>query len=164
MSGLPKFLALLPVMALVAGCGGVRALVPQQSTVVDVRARAGIPTDIRFDRNGDELWEYATGPAGSETYLVSIGTDGKVKEVAQLLTEERLLSIAPGRMSKADVRHLLGRPSDESFYRTGTVWSWRFTSGAQPGHLAVSFNPDNTVKERMILFDMSDSSKMDRDK
>lgn len=161
---LPKILVLLSIMAFVTGCAGPRALVPQQSTIVDARARAGPPTDIRFDRNGDELWEYATGPEGFETYLVRIGADGKVKEVTQLLTEERILAIVPGRMSKADVRHLLGRPSDESFYRTGTVWSWRFRSGAQLGFLAVSFNPDNTVKERMVLFDTSSGDKSDKDK
>lgn len=160
---LPKILALLSVMAFVTGCVGPRALVPQQSTIVEVRARAGAPTDIRFDRNGDELWEYATGPSGYETYLVRIGTDGKVKEVTQLLTEEQLLGIVPGKMSKADVRHLLGRPSEESFYRTGTVWSWRFKSGARPGFLAVSFNPDNTVKERMVLLDPSDGDRSDTD-
>jgi len=159
---LPKILALLSVMAFVAGCAGPRGLVPQQSTIVEVPAKAGVPTDIRFDRNGDELWEYATGPSGYETYLIRIGTDGKVKEVTQLLTEERLQSIVPGKMSKADVRHLLGRPSEVSFYRTGTVWSWRFKSGVQPGYLAVSFNPDNTVKERMVLFDRTDGDRGDR--
>lgn len=160
----PRYPILLLSVALLAGCAGPRALVPQQSTIVDMRARAGMPTDVRFDSNGDELWEYATGPEGLETYLVRVGADGKVKEVTQLLTEERLLAIVPGRMSKAEVRHLLGRPSELSFYSSGTVWSWRFRSGAQTGFLAVSFNPDNTVKERMVLFDMSGGDKGDKDK
>lgn len=146
-------LVLLSCLVLLGGCVGPRALVPGQSTAVDARERAGIPTDIRFDRNGDELWEYASGPAGHETYLVRIGTDGGVKAVTQLLTEERLMSIVPGQATKQDVRNLLGRPSDQSFYTTGTVWSWRYSSYSGPGFLVVQFNRDNTVRDRMVMLD-----------
>lgn len=155
----PSTLVLLSIAALV-GCIGPQALVPGQSTVVDMRARVGNPTDIRFDRNGDELWEYARGPAGYETYLVRVGTDGKVKEVTQLLTEDQLMKIVPGTMTKADARNLLGRPSDETFTGAGTVWSWRFyRTGMQPGYLLVTFNPDNTVKERIAIIDPSGDSR-----
>jgi len=127
-----------------------------------VRARAGTPTDIRFDRNGDELWEYATGPEGTETYLVRVGLDGKVKEVTQLLTDEQLMKIVPGTMTKADVRNLLGRPSDQTFTGAGTVWSWRFKrGGVQPGYLTVRFNPDNTVYERIAIIDATGGRMQD---
>jgi hypothetical protein len=147
---------------LLAGCGHPGGIVPQKSTNVEVRAALGNPTDIRFDRNGDELWEYARGPGGLETHLVRIGSDGKVREVAQILTEERLMSITPGKTTKPEVRHLLGRPSDTSYTGTGEAWSWRFNfGGSQLGHLVVTFNPDNTVKERMTI---RDASAGDRDK
>jgi len=121
---------------------------------VELRARVGAPTDIRFDRNGDELWEYATGPEGTETYLVRIGTDEKVKEVTQLLTDDQLAKIVPVTMTKADVRNLLGQPSDQTFTGAGTVWSWRFKRGdIQRGFLTVRFNPDNTVMERIAIID-----------
>jgi outer membrane protein assembly factor BamE (lipoprotein component of BamABCDE complex) len=146
--------ALLAIAAL-AGCASPASFAPG-SSIVDVRARVGTPTDIRFDRNGDELWEYAQGPEGFETYVVRVGADGKVKEVTQILTDEQLMKIVPGTMTKADVKNLLGRPSDETFTGAGTVWSWRFKRfGVQPGHLLVTFNPDNTVKERIAIIDMS---------
>jgi len=151
---LPSTLVLLLCIAALAGCMGAQALVPGQSTVVEMRAKVGIPTDIRFDRNGDELWEYAQGPAGYETYLVRVGADGKVKEVTQILTEDQLMKIVPGTMNKADARNLLGRPSDQTFTGAGTVWSWRFQRvGVQPGYLTVIFNPDNTVKDRIAIID-----------
>ena len=129
-------MTVLSAIAALAGCAGPNAFAPG-SGIVDVRARVGTPTDIRFDRNGDELWEYARGPLGYETYLVRVGTDGKVKEVSQILTDDQLAKIVPGTMTKADVRNLLGRPSDEMFTGAGTVWSWRFKrSGVQPGHFA----------------------------
>ena len=119
--------------ALLAGCVSPTSFAPG-SSIVDMLARAGPPTDIRFDRNGDELWEYATGPQGFETYLVRVGPDRKVKEVTQLLTDDQLMQVVPGTMTKADVGHLLGRPSDESFTGAGTVWSWRFARfGIGPG-------------------------------
>ena len=156
----PSTLVLLLSIAALAGCVGPRAMVPGQSTIVEMRAKVGTPTDIRFDRNGDELWEYATGPMGYETYLVRIGTDGKVKEVTQILTEDQMLKLVPGTMTKADARNLLGRPSDQTFTASGTVWSWRFMKfGVQPGYLTVRFNPDNTVMDRIVILDPSGGSR-----
>jgi len=156
----PSTLVLLLSIAALAGCVGPRAMVPGQSTIVEMRARVGTPTDIRFDRNGDELWEYATGPMGYETYLVRIGTDGKVKEVTQILTEDQMLKLVPGTMTKADARNLLGRPSDQTFTASGTVWSWRFMKfGVQPGYLTVRFNPDNTVMDRIVILDPSGGTR-----
>ena len=159
----PSTLVLLLSIAALAGCVGPRAMVPGQSTIVEMRARVGTPTDIRFDRNGDELWEYATGPMGYETYLVRIGTDGKVKEVTQILTEDQMLKLVPGTMTKADARNLLGRPSDQTFTASGTVWSWRFLKfGMQPGYLTVRFNPDNTVMDRIVILDPSGGMRADK--
>jgi len=159
----PSTLVLLLSIAALAGCVGPRAMVPGQSTIVEMRAKVGTPTDIRFDRNGDELWEYATGPMGYETYLVRIGTDGKVKEVTQILTEDQMMKLVPGTMTKADARNLLGRPSDQTFTASGTVWSWRFLKfGMQPGYLTVRFNPDNTVMDRIVILDPTGGTRADK--
>jgi len=91
---------------------------------------------------------------------VRIGTDGKVKEVTQILTEDQMLKLVPGTMTKADARNLLGRPSDQTFTASGTVWSWRFLKfGVQPGHLTVRFNPDNTVMDRIVILDPSGGTR-----
>ena len=142
-------------IAALTGCAAPMGFAPG-SSLVQVLARSGPPTDIRFDRNGDELWEYATGPQGSETYLVRAGPDGRVKETTQLLTDEQLQKIIKGSMVKADVRHLLGRPSELTFTGAGTVWSWRFKrNGVLPGYLTVRFNPDNTVYEAIAIIEPS---------
>jgi hypothetical protein len=158
---LPAMLTLLASVALLAGCVSPRSFVAGQSDIEEVRSRAGLPTDIRFDRNGDELWEYASGPSGFETYLVRIGKDGKVKEVTQLVTEDRMMSIKPDTMTKADARHVLGRPSDESFFNGEATWSWRAKIGAQNGFLVVRFNRDDTVKDWMALIDPSGDGSRD---
>ena len=158
-----RIAALVVVMAFAAavtGCASPRSFVPGTS-MVEVHAKAGPPTDIRIDRNGDELWEYATGPLGTVTYLVRSGADGKVKEITQILTEDRMNTIVPGKMTKDDVRRILGKPSEVSFTAAGTVWSWRFLrDGVQPGYLTVRFNPDNTVYERIAIIDPTDGRRM----
>jgi len=136
-----------------SGCGTPGSLVPQQSTASNARDRVGLPTDIRFDANGDELWEYATGPAGMQTDLVHIGRDGKVKKVTQLLTPERFDRIVVGKTTKQQMRDLLGRPSDLRYLPSGLIWEWRARIGPEFGHYAVRFDDGNVVREKMVLTD-----------
>ena len=153
-------LVLMCCVVLLGGCSNPRSLVAGQSTIDDVRARAGKPTDTRVDRNGDQLWEYAGGPEGRETYLVRIGADGKVKVVTQLLTDDQLAKVVPGKTTKTEVRDLLGRPTEEIEYRSGLAWSWRYLrNDVSPGYLVVRFNPDGTVYERIAIIDPSGDSR-----
>jgi hypothetical protein len=141
------------VIGLLAGCAGGGNLVPGQSTQADVRASLGTPTETRKDRSGDELWEYSRAPEGHETHRVRLGADGKVKEVTQLITQERLMSVVPGSMNKQDVRDLLGRPSLQELTGVGEAWSWRYLLNNVAGYLVVTFNPDGIVRERGVVID-----------
>jgi hypothetical protein len=154
-------LMMLSLAALVGGCAGAGSLVAGQSTEADARARMGAPTDTRTDR-GDKLLEYATGPEGFHTRLVRIGTDGRVREVTELLTEEQFAKIVPGQTPRAEVRNLLGRPADETTYRAGLTWSWRhLKGGVQPGYMIVKFDPNGTVAEKIIIVDQPGDSRDD---
>jgi hypothetical protein len=155
-------LVLLSCIGLLAGCANPRSLVVGESTLADVKARIGTPTETRVDRSGDQVWDYATGPEGFETYRVRIGADGKVKEVTQLLTEDRFAKIVPGTMAKVDVKELLGAPFDETSYGAGLTWSWRLkVFGVNPGFYAVSFNPDGTVSSKSVIVDPSGGGRDD---
>jgi hypothetical protein len=155
-------LLLLSCIGLLGGCANPRLLVVGQSTESDVRARMGQPTDTRVAGNGDRLWEYATGPQGTETYLVRFGADGRVKEVTQLLTEDQLDKVVPGKMTQVDVRNLLGRPFEEKTYMPGLTWSWRYLrTGSLGGWLVVTFNPDGTVKNKIAILEQSDDGPPD---
>lgn len=158
---LPIRVLSLVLAGLLAACAGARGLVPTQSTLAEVRASLGSPTDIRFDQNGEELWEYARGPMGTETYLIRAGKDGRVNAVTQLLTEEQFGKIVPGQMTKAEVRHLLGRPSDQAFLHNGTSWTWRVDLKPQTGHFVVRFGPSDVVLDKIILIDMTDGNDRD---
>ena len=156
-------LTLLSLVALLAACAaGPRSLVSGQSTEADVRTRMGAPTDTRTEPNGDKVWEYVTGPEGFYTWQVRIGADGRVRQVAQLLTEDRFTTIVPGKTTQAEVRSTLGRPSDETNFRAGQTWSWRYLrNGISPGYMVVKFNPDGTVAERIVIIDPSGDAPED---
>ena len=154
-------LMMLSFAALLGGCAGAGSLVAGQSTEADVRARMGAPTATRTE-GGDKLWEYATGPEGFTTYRVRMGADSRVKEVTQLLTEEQFARIVPGQTTRTEVRNLLGRPMDETNYRAGLTWSWRYLKGGvQPGYMIVKFNPNDTVAEKIIIIDQPGDSRDD---
>lgn len=155
MSVIKTLLSLIFLSVLVA-CAGPRTVVTSQSTLSEVRASLGRPTDIRFGADGDEFWEYAHGPQGTETYLIRASQDGRVKSITQLLTVEQFAKIMPGQMNKADVRQLLGRPSDESFLYNGTSWSWRVHLVPEQGYFIVHFDPNDVVLDKFILMDISD--------
>jgi hypothetical protein len=140
-----------------AGCASLDGLVARQSTQADVRARLGAPTDIRKDSSGDELWDYVRGPEGNQTHRVRIGADGRVKAVTQLITEERLMSVAPGKTTRDEVLDLLGRPSERMMTGVGEAWSWRYRLNGLPGYLVVAFNSNGTARERMVLIDPANS-------
>ena len=152
---------MLPLVALLAGCAGVRSLVPEQSTLAEVHAKLGNPTDIRFDKSGAELWEYARGPMGTETYLIRAAGDGRVTAVTQLLTEAQFDKIVPGKMTKADVHDLLGRPSDEAFLYNGTSWTWRVDLKPPTGQFVVHFDAQDVVLDKIILFDLTNGGDRD---
>lgn len=161
--GLSRSVLPLVLASMLGACAAPGGIVPTQSTLSAVRASLGSPTDIRFDRNGDELWEYARGPLGTETYLIRAGKDGRVKSVTQLLTEERFGKIVPGQMTKADVRQLLGRPTDQVFLRNGTSWTWFVALKPQLGQFVVNFDANDVVLDTFVLIDVgSGQSEGDR--
>jgi hypothetical protein len=151
----------LQLTALLGACGGLQAIVPQRSTLAEVHAHMGRPTDIRFDREGNELWEYATGPNGEQTWLVRARRDGRVIDVTQLLTPERFALIQRGSSSKEQVRDLLGLPSEQQYFGDEAVWSWRMRISPQRGYFAVRFNRDGVAIEALTLMDAS-SDQRDR--
>jgi hypothetical protein len=144
------------------GCAAPGSVVPQQATATEVRDRVGLPTDIRFDANGEELWEYATGPSGTETYLIRMSRDARVKEVTQIITVDRFAEVQVGKTTKAQIRDWLGRPSDLRYLRNGLVWEWRVNLRPELGHLAVRFDDADIVREKMVLTDpQTDDGKGD---
>jgi hypothetical protein len=102
---------------------------------------------VRFS-DGEEIWEYATGPEGVETYFVAFDRGGVVRSTEQALTLENISRLVPGKTTREETRALLGRPGDVSMMNGKEVWEWRFRPfGFIPEILAVSFGADGLVTD-----------------
>ncbi|HKW38740.1 MAG TPA: outer membrane protein assembly factor BamE [Burkholderiales bacterium] len=126
---MPGSLSALALAALAASLWGCAAISPVKNGMdeMQVQARMGKPETVRRNSDGSETWEYPLGPAGRETYMVTVGSDHAVREVRQVLSERYFRQVTAG-MSREQVRRLLGKPGDVSVFsaRNEEVWSWRY--------------------------------------
>ncbi|THU00705.1 outer membrane protein assembly factor BamE [Lampropedia puyangensis] len=105
-------------MALVvAGCDPIALdkLKVGQSTEADVRDAMGTPEMVWNEAGGARTFEYNRQPAGHVNYMITIGADGKLQEIKQVLTEQEFAKIKPG-MAYDQARRLLGKPAKEMWY------------------------------------------------
>jgi len=121
-----RILALLSLAVLLAGCAGPASL-SSGTPAPQVQARMGAPESVTKNPDGSEVWAYPQGPLGRQTYMVTLGPDRSVRDVRQVLSEEFFSGVHSG-MSRDDVRKLLGKPGEVSFFeaRNEEVWSWRY--------------------------------------
>ena len=128
-----------------AGCVSYGGFTPGVSTMSEVRSKSGRPTDVRLS-SGAEIWEYATGPEGYETYVVVFDGNGVVRSAQQVLTEDNIHRLIPGKTTREETRNLLGRPGDVYEMNARETWEWRFKpQGFPPEILVVSFGGDGLV-------------------
>ena len=57
---------------------------------------------LLFNEDGSLTWEYPRGPAGVDTYMITLGPDRVLRSVEQVLTEAHYARIEPG-MDEAQV-------------------------------------------------------------
>ncbi|MFT4268860.1 MAG: outer membrane protein assembly factor BamE [Xenophilus sp.] len=135
--GLP-LAGLAAALALLAGCDPQRIeqLEEGVSTEADVRARFGEPENV-WDAPGGRVLEYNRQPAGQKNYMITIGPDGKMSALRQVLAPENFARVRPG-MPMEDLRRLLGKPAKVTRYalKQETEWEWRWV---QPPNTAMVF-------------------------
>jgi len=80
------------------------------------------------DPDGSIQLAYPRGPEGIHTFMVTIGTDGRLRSIKNVLDEADLARIRPG-MTQAQVLRILGPPnySRTAYFkaRNELVWDWR---------------------------------------
>ena len=100
--------------------------------------------------NGERIFEYNRQPAGTQNYMITIGTDGKMSALRQVLTPQNFEKITPGMMME-DVRKMLGKPMKVTPYQLANEYhyQWRYMDGPNVSDtkiFTVVFNPDLKVK------------------
>lgn len=149
----------LAVAGLGVGCDvqNIRELEEGVSTEADVRQRFGEPEAVWDGEGGVRIFEYNRQPAGHQNYMISIGPDGKVTALRQVLNTANFARIQPG-MPMEDVRRRLGKPKAVTQWPAkGEVhYDWRFHDGpntADSKIFTVVFNPDLRVLRTETVVD-----------
>ena len=85
------------------------------------------PRTIWDAPGGGRVFEYNRQPAGQKNYMITIGADGKMSALRQVLTPENFAKVQPG-MTMEDVRKMLGKPVKVTPYalKRETEWDWRW--------------------------------------
>lgn len=129
------------------------------STEADVRARFGPPEKVWSDADmasvplvgssaraaaepGARTFEYSRQPEGMANYMITIGPNGTMTALRQVLSPQNFAAVQPG-MSVEQVRKLLGRPMKVTPYALSkqTHYDWRY------------LNPPNTAMIFTAVFD-----------
>ena len=127
------------------------------ATEADVRARFGEPAAVYDELQGAKTLEFPRQPEGQRNYMITIGADGKMSALRQVLAPQVFARVTPG-LDKTQVRRLLGRPAKTQVFelKNEEVWDWRFLDGPQSKQFSVSFDPQGHVLSTATVDDPKD--------
>ena len=148
--------ALLASAWLLVGCDPqkVAELEEGVSTEADVRARFGTPEAVVDEANGERTLEYPRQPAGTTNYMISIGRDGRMTSLRQVLNADNFARVTPG-LDKERVRRMLGKPAKVQAYalKQEEVWDWRFADAHEVKVFSVTFDSAGSVLRTGVTLD-----------
>jgi hypothetical protein len=117
------------------------------ATEADVRARFGAPEKVWDGPDGARIFEYSRQSEGHRNYMITIGADGRMSALRQVLTPANFARVQPG-MAMEEVRKLLGKPMKVTpFERQREVhYDWRYLEAPNASMLfTVIFDTDYRV-------------------
>ena len=118
---------------LLVGCASYSGsgLKPGEARLEDVQSVMGLPAMRWQNGDGTVQLAYPRGPMGYHTFMVKLGSDGRLQSITNVLEPAGFSQIHPG-MAKDEVLRVLGPPNyDATSYfstRDELVWDWRFCS------------------------------------
>lgn len=127
-----RLLLVFGALLTLLGCDRTPELRPGISTRAEVIEKMGRPA-MEWQEGGDLVWEYPFTPEGTRNYMLTIGPDGILKAMENVLTPENMARVQPG-MTREAVRRLLGKPASVQFFalKQEEAWDWK-EAAAQPG-------------------------------
>ena len=150
-------MGLISVLAGLVGCDPQRIAELEEgvATEADVRTRFGEPEKIWEAADmaklplpgtaaapGARTFEYNRQPAGNVNYMITIGQDGKMSALRQVLAPQNFAQVLPG-MPMETVRKMLGKPMKITPYALQQTihYDWRY------------LNPPTTAMIFTVVFD-----------
>ena len=138
-----------------AGCDPqvIKELEEGVATEADVVQRFGQPERVWPEAGGAKTYEYNRQPEGLRNYMITIGADGKMSALRQVLTPQNFARVQPG-MGVEEVRRMLGKPARQGAYalqKNEAVWTWKFLEPpSDKKAFSVIFSPDMRVQRTEI--------------
>lgn len=117
------------------------------STEADVRAQFGDPAFVWKEADGGRTFEYNRQPMGHQNYMITIGADGKMSALRQVVAPHVFAQIQPG-MSDEQVRRMLGMPAKRMRFalKQETDWDWNWIDPPNRDMIfTVTFGDDGKV-------------------
>jgi SmpA / OmlA family len=141
--------ALAALIATLAACDAnrIEKLEEGVATEGDVRKQFGEPMTVTIQADGTRIMEYPRQPEGQTNYFITIGADGKMSKLRQVLTANNFAKVQAG-MSKDEVRSMLGRPAKTQTFdlkKDEEHWDWRWRDGQLAKVFTVSFDTGGRV-------------------
>ncbi|MNV73724.1 hypothetical protein D3C71_1668930 [compost metagenome] len=92
-----------------------------------MRDRFGEPENIWPEAGGARTFEYNRQPAGQKNYMITIGVDGKMTALRQVVAPLTFDQVRAG-LTQQEVRRMLGKPAKRMTYerKQETDWDWRY--------------------------------------
>jgi hypothetical protein len=145
----------LLLLGTLAACALPGAIVPNTTTADELQKHLGKPSETKANPGGGEFWDYVYGPSGTETWRYGVDGGRVVRSKEQLLTDERLHKVVTGATTEAQVRELLGKPSQIMNLGMGPVWEWRVNLRPTMGFFFVSFDRKGLATSKGVLMDVA---------
>ncbi len=152
-----KLLVVAGWALLLAGCDPARVARLEEgvSTETQVRQQFGDPVTVTLRPDGSKVMDYPRQPEGWTNYRISIGPDGTMTALRQLLHADNFAQVTPGQ-DDAAVRERLGKPARvQPWELQGEVeWRWRFRPDANRSQVfSVFFDRGGRVLRTTITDD-----------
>jgi hypothetical protein len=140
-----------------AGCDvkKIEELEEGVATEADVRAKFGEPAATYLEENGSKTYEYPRQPEGHRNYMITIGPDGKMSALKQVLKPDTFAKVQAG-LDKVQVRRLLGRPAKTQIFalkKDEEIWDWNYLDGQQAKVFSATFDKDGFVMKTASIND-----------
>jgi outer membrane protein assembly factor BamE (lipoprotein component of BamABCDE complex) len=124
---------------------------PGGSTGAQVEAVMGTPDERLARPDGTTVLYYSRNPTGRHAYAVTLGPDGVMRGIDQLLTTANINKLASGTTTSKQVRELLGPPYPYTVTRPPfmqrEVWEYRWLDAGDKRVLWVHFSGDGILRE-----------------
>ena len=152
---LRRSLAVLAMAAAVVGCASPDFLQPGAQRD-DVAQRLGAPLSRAALAGGGERWIYSGQPSGRSAHQLDFDAQGRLQDVQQVLTPQRLQAIEADRWTADQVRATFGPPAllETVAFFDGLVWTYRFYEDFTPRLAHVYIDRAGVVRRMMFADDL----------